>query len=147
MGYVRNNIYRLKFQDEQYEGLVIHTRSAPVKELMELAKLAEIPAAELTSEAGFGAMSRLIAGFSKALVSWNLETLADLADDDSERIPVPANVEGVESQDFEFILAVIVTWIEAIAGVAAPLANGSNSGGTVPVGSIPMETLSASQAS
>lgn len=70
--------------------------------------------------------------FARSLVAWNLE--------DEDGKPVPTTLEGVESQDFEFILSLSAEWMSAISGVSAPLDGGSNSGGTSLEASIPMET-------
>jgi hypothetical protein len=78
------------------------------------------------------AVGDLFETFATALVSWNLE--------DEDGTPVSADLEGIQSQDMEFILAVVRAWLEAVSSVNAPLGEGSTGGGTSQVPSIPMET-------
>lgn len=154
MGYVRNVIYKLTFEDEQYAGLEIRARSAPIKSLMELATLVDLEPEQLTAN-GMQAMRDLCAGFSKALVSWNVEESVDadgnpVDPDNPEAVtrPVPATEEGLLAQDFDFVIAIVLTWMDTVAGAAAPLAKRSADGpSSVQTDLIPMEPLSESQAS
>lgn len=155
MGYVRNVVYKLRFEDDdpQFEGLVIRARSAPVSTLMELGSLAELPQEELMAN-GMAAMRQLCDGFGKALVSWNVEEAvdkdgnpADPDDPEAQRREVPATTAGLLTQDFDFVIAIILTWMETIAGAATPLGKRSPGIGTIQPGLIPMEPLSENQAS
>jgi hypothetical protein len=145
MGYVRNRVYRLKFEDPEYEGLEVRARSAPIGRFLDLAGMAD--AAKASEAKALDDIGELVDGFAQSLVSWNVEDLADPDDDNSERTPVPATLEGLRSQDFEFVFDIVMAWIGAVADVATPLDRLSKGGLPSVAASIPMEPLSESQAS
>jgi hypothetical protein len=129
--------YRLRFAEgSELEGLEVVAGSLPLGEFLGLTELADI---DVHNPADLAKVGVLFESFAGALQSWNLV-------DDDDR-PVPATLEGVKAQDYEFMLEVIGEWMTAIGGVPAPL--GQRSGGGVPsvVASLPMEPLSPSQAS
>jgi hypothetical protein len=74
---------------------------------------------------------RMLDMFAGVLVSWNLE------DEDGE--PVPATREELGREDPGFVFDVIVKWMEAVAGVSAPLSETSSSGETSAELSLPMD--------
>lgn len=130
-GYRREpKVYRLVF--DEHPGLVVRTRSASAAMVFEVTTLQN---AELTV-ATIREMFELFAG---VLVSWNLQS--------EEGEPVPATVDGLMGEDFDFVMMVIQAWIEAVTGVSAPLDQPSSSGSPSLVGSLPMEPLSPSRAS
>ena len=103
MGYRKQpKRYRLKFED--HPGLEVTMGSVAVGDFLELAKLVTDTNAE--------AVGKLLGIFADALVSWNLE-------DDAGA--VPADVKGVAAQDFDFVLELVMAWMEAIASVDTPL--------------------------
>ncbi len=135
--------YRLTFED--YPGLEIVTRSVSTGRLVKLMRMAVrlqskdlTDASELTSEDA-DAVEALFSGFAKALKWWNLQ--------DDEGRPVPATREGVEDQEFDFVLSLVNDWIEAVAGTPGDLGKGSNSGPQFPEVSLPMAPLSPSRSS
>lgn len=131
-GFVRDTVYVLNFDDAQYEGLIVKARSAPVGRLVELAALVDkVNATESLDE--------LLSGFAKSLISWNLET------PDGE--PVPATLESLREQDFEFVIDIVMAWMDAVASVAGPLGKRLAAGKASAAVSIPMEPLSPSRAS
>lgn len=133
-GYVRQRkVYRLRFADEDMAGLVVQARSAPVGQFLGLAKLAELKGGDFKSEDA-AKIDELFRGFAACLVDWNLE--------DEDGTPVPATLEGIYTQETDFVLQIIFAWIEAIAGVSVPLGPRSSDGGRSLEGSMPMETLS-----
>jgi len=138
MGYKRKSLqYRLVFDDPEMEGLEVVTKSVSSGRLMGLMKLADL-AGQAGKKREFTAndaraVESLFEGFASALVSWNLE--------DEKDEPVPATLEGVKDQDFDFVLSIIMAWIEAVAGVSADLGKDSRSGGTFPEAPIPMAPL------
>lgn len=125
MGYQRK-IYKLVFDDPEMNGLEVRARSVSIGAMR---KVQETNDEFLMMEL-----------FSKALVSWNLE---------DDGVPVPATLEGLQDQDADLVLAIVGAWMGTIAGVpdASPLDDASNSGKPSLEASIPMEPLSASQAS
>jgi hypothetical protein len=81
-------------------------------------------------------VSDFFGGFAKYLVEWNLEN-----DDDT---PVPATVEGLQSQDLGFVMRIVQAWLEGVQAAAPPLPQPSSSGRPSLEGSLPMEPLSSS---
>lgn len=136
MGYKRQTTtYKLQFTGTEYAGLEVEARSISAGRLLKLIRLAELATAGaerrgLTQD-DMTAIDGLFTGFAGALIRWNLE--------DEDGTPVPTTVDGVKSQDFEFIMAVIGAWIEAVAGVPADLGKDSTSGVTFPEHLIPMD--------
>jgi hypothetical protein len=135
MGYVRDKIYKLVFADEEFDGLEVRARGLTTAELLEMKSLE--PSGDETEDAE--KLQRQIELFAGKLVSWNLETPGGQA--------VPASLDGVKSQDLEFVLQIIDAWMRAVISVPGPLGDRSNGGGTFPEASLPMEPLSASRAS
>lgn len=150
--YVRQaKTYKLVFTEEDMAGLQVRAKSLPLGAFMDLIDLAgrfdEADASDLSAEDA-KALRQLFEGFAEALVSWNLE--APVYDDDGTVVgstPVPATVEGMYTQDMEFVMAVIKAWMDAVAGVSAPLAPGSPSGAQSLEASMPMAPQSTSPAS
>lgn len=122
----KKKTYTLDFEGrEDFDGLQVEAKGLSIDAYLKVSRLAEGEDAQ--------GLEDLLANFAKALVSWNLE--------DEDDNPVPANFEGVKSQDMDFIMVLIGEWMKAIAGVAAPLESDSNSGATSPAPSLPMEAL------
>ena len=114
-------VYKLVFDDPELEGLEVKVRSLSI---------GEVENDEI----------RVFEQFADALISWNLE------DENGEVLPT--TLESVRSYpDYEFMALLANTWVDAVTGVKDELGKDSNSGLPFPEGSIPMETLSASQAS
>lgn len=126
-------LYRLTF--DEHPGLVVRAKSCSAAQLLRVSELAE------NTEQGkeLGGVRMLFGEFAEVLVSWNLE------DQDGE--PVPTTLEGLLAQDFDLVIALIDGWMEAVAGVPAPLEQPSSSGAPFLVESLPMEPLSPSRAS
>lgn len=133
MGFKRERkTYRLVFDNKsELDGLEVVTKSMPLRDFMEMAQLAN--SANESSEEGLYKANNLFVKFSEFLVEWNLE--------DEDGKPVPADFDGVYSQELAFVLALVTAWMEAISGVSNPLGKESTSGGQSLAGSIPMETL------
>lgn len=124
MGYKRERrTYNITLEDEP--GLEIKLRSVSTGKYLELSRLTN-------NDDSTEADEKMVEEFSKALISWNL--------DDEDGIAVPATLEGVSSQDFDFTLTLIMAWMEAIAGTNPPLKENSPSGEQSLEAGIPMET-------
>lgn len=123
-------------EGSELHGLVVQVKSLSVEGLLQLAGLAaKLTAPDVTPAEQAAQAPALFAEFSKRLVQWNLE--------EDDGTPVPATAEGVAAQDFEFVLQIVLAWMEAVASVGSPLPNGSQT--APPPGlSIPMEPLPAS---
>lgn len=139
MGYTpKRHVYVLDFDDPQYEGLEVRAVSADLGTFLELTSLAEI--GDNPSMQDIGKVGDLLIGFAKVLRGWNVT--------DDQGDPVPPTVDGLRSLEFGFCFAIVAAWIRATAGVAAPLAPGSNGGGpSVDLSTLPQEILSESLAS
>ena len=136
MGYVRDRkIYKLVFADPEFDGLEVRARGLTTAELLEMQALE--PTGNEAEDAT--KLERQLQLFAGKLVSWNLE--------EPEGVPVPTTLDGVKTQELDFIMQVIDAWMRAVMGIAAPLGPPSNSGGTSLEASLPMEPLSASRAS
>jgi len=129
----KKKAFRLKFADPEMAGLEVTARSLTTGQFLDLQ-------ASMADKADEGSVRRMIELLASRLESWNLE-------DEETGMPVPATLDGILAQELDFTMAIINAWSEAVAGVSAPLAGGSNSGGTSPELSIPMEALSPSLAS
>lgn len=145
MGYQRSKkIFKLVFEDPELDGLVVRMRSVSLGRLMKLMKVANVTPGKKMSAEDMAVVDEILQMFAKALVGWNLEE----EDEETKEVrPVPATPEGVYSQDLDFVIEIITAWVEALAGVSAPLGKDSPSGETFPEGSLPMASLSASRAS
>lgn len=142
MGYRRKKtVMNLKF--EEHDGLEVRVRALTIDELLEMTRTAQ---AVMGSDGkvkqemvGTEDLEELFSRFSDALLSWTLEE--ELVIDSDEWTPVPTTLEGVKSQEVDFVMELIDVWMTAVAGVEAPLPAGSNSGETSQELSLPMEAL------
>lgn len=123
-------VYRLVFKDDDMEGLEVRAKSVPLGGFLDLLGLANIRSVRGIDPSKVKDVDKLFAAFAKALVSWNVE------DDDGN--PVPANLGGLMSLDMDFVFAVVLAWMDAIAGVPGPLGRPSNGGEPFPEASLPM---------
>lgn len=138
-GYRPNRkVYKLRFEDEDMDGLVVRVRSTSVGSLLVVAGFITIDPDNLGPQ-DLAKLHELFAMLASALVEWNVE--------DDDGVPVPATLDGIKSQDADFVMVIVRAWFEAISGVPAPLGPPSSGGGPSLAPSIPMEPLSASQGS
>jgi len=121
--------FRLKFQDEELNGLEVLMGSASIGALMNMSNFSADTAKDSMSSLGTS-----LSVLADSLVSWNLEY--------ENGSPVPATLEGLREQDMYMIMSIISAWTEAISGVAPPLPVSSNSGETFQEVQLPMEALS-----
>ena len=132
-------VYKLVFEDRAYEGLIVKAKSAPIGQLLSLMSLANVDLANIQPEQ-LQEVTDLFDMFADKLDEWNV----DYSDGPHKGEPVPANREGVRSQDGDFIVMIILEWINAIIGVSGPLptalSNGEKSQVPLPL----MEELSPS---
>jgi hypothetical protein len=141
MGFVRNKVYRLVFDDPEMDGLIVKARSLPLGQLLKFTKMSKQSLDGLPADERIEVVTDLIETFAKALISWNLESEAE---EGGLRLPVPATKEGLHAQDFDFVLEIIMAWMETVMSVSAPLGRRSSAGGPSLEASIPMEPLSMS---
>ena len=135
MGYRRQTkTYKLVFRDEEFDGLEVRAKSMPLGVFLDM-EAAAFEADRGSKEKGLEMMQY----FSDVLTSWNVE--------DEKGNPVPTTVDGLLTQDFDFVQEIIATWKLAMIGVDAPLRQNSPGGEQFQEGLIPMETWSEGQAS
>ncbi len=93
--------FKLDFDITEYAGLQISVRPVPMSVML------DVTASATTSDAQ--AFRHIAATLAYALESWNVE------DDDGH--PVPADLDGLMSQDPRFVTAVIRAWTDAMYGI------------------------------
>ena len=138
MGYKKEaTLYRLKFQDPGFGGFECVMKSLTIKQFKKLASMSD----ELKSgaEGAEDALDNLFGTMAKKLVSWNLE--------DEDGNPVPATAEGIEDQELDFILQILMAWMDGVAGVTKGLGKDSNSGETSLEEQLQLASLSTSPVS
>lgn len=134
MGFERKRkVFKLKFADPEFDGLEVLAASPSMDTFVAIARHA---GKNVDTEA----LDELLGHFCVSLISWNLE---------EDGVPVPATVEGLRTQEPDFVLEVVDAWMDAVNGTSAndPLAQPSDAGGQFQEALIPMETLSPSLAS
>jgi hypothetical protein len=94
--------FKLDFSGTECEGLEVTVRPMPMSVMLDV--IAAVGSGDVT------AARQMYATFTYALESWNVE------DDDGN--PVPADLDGLMSQDGRFIGAVIQAWAAALGGAA-----------------------------
>lgn len=135
MGYRRQPpSYKLVFDDDEFDGLEVKVGSLSIGEMRDFIAL-------MNHEDRGEVTEQIFDMFANCLLSWNLE------DENDE--PVPATLAGINSQDADFVMAMISAWIDTVTGVPdeTPLPGPSSDGEPFPEASIPMETLPVSLAS
>lgn len=130
-------IYKLIFADEDMEGLEVRVRTTSMGNILAMAELDGMDAAHLSPE-DIIKLRESFGFLADALVSWNLE---------EDGVAVPTTVDGLLSQDPEFIFGIIKAWTGVMTTVPAPLAPPSQDGSQLPGVSIPMEDLTSNLAS
>lgn len=139
-------LYRVTFDD--HPGLVVRARTVSVDKFMAISELADKDGRDADD------LTMLFTEFARVLTSWNLDYNTDgpvIDQETGQRAwyvgePVPTTLEGVLSQDFDFMLQIVLGWMEAVAGVPAPLDQPSSGGPPSLVESLPMEPWSPNQA-
>lgn len=138
MGYEKQKkVYNLLFADSEFEGLEVQVKSTSMGNILKLAELDSINPLRMSSD-DIAKIRQLFDILSGSMVSWNLE---------EDGAPVGFDVEGLLAQEPEFVMTVIKAWTRAMTQATPDLKSASLDGDPSVVHSIPMETLSESQAS
>jgi hypothetical protein len=124
----KRKIYRLVFEETEYEGLEVRVRGLTTGEYLEIVALSGS-----TSDEG-NETEKLLKLFAKHLVAWNLQ------EEDSGEF-VPATFEGVVSNDLAMNMYIIDAWTDAMAKAPASTEKKSLAGEPTLVASIPTESL------
>jgi len=104
----RRTTYDLVFA--KYPGLTASVRKPSYRGLVLLSRAEEVlgvdfSGARLSSTARIEAIAPVIDAFAEALVRW------DLVDDG---VAVPATRAGIEAQDYEFVVDMVLTWYRRV---------------------------------
>lgn len=128
-------LYKITF--EERPGLIVRAKAATAGAFLKIARLHE-------QEPTLEESEDLFRAFAEVLVSWNLE-FGDGHELEGEL--VPTTFDGMMTQSMDLVNEIIVGWMEAVAGISAPLDQPSSGGDLFPVESIPMDVRSQNQAS
>lgn len=137
MGYVKQKKVFLIRWDEgsNHPGLEVRATSLSTGDMLKITNLAQF--AQDESQVGAAQISELFQTFALALVDWNLEEEVG-----GEIKPVPADINGLYAQDFDFVMEIINRWMSSITNMSQELGKESPGGEQFPEASLPMETLS-----
>src|SRR5215472_683650 len=109
MGYKRK-LYTLTWpEDHDLHGLEVVTKGLTVERLFKMTSLATGLDAGGGPQKQADAATQLFGEFARCLVSWNLE--------EDDGAPVPATAGGVADQDMGFMISLILSWMDAVAGM------------------------------
>lgn len=163
-GYKRQRpLYKLKFANDEFDGLEVMAKSLPLQEFFGLQRL------QATANSDPDAAETVVRKLTEVIVSWNL------LDDDDKPVPVayavcaesgkpgepghacshhqndeaaePCEYTGLCAFDLPFVLVIFSAWMESIADIPKLSQETSNSGGTSQELRIPMELVSDDLAS
>lgn len=131
-GFTRKKTYVLEFEEgSEFFGLEVKVRPVTIGEMLEITDMVAWDNNDLRP---------LFARFADALVSWNIET--------EEGDPVPADFDGVCTQDADMIMELISAWQDAVTGkVKGPKEARLTDGSLLEVASIPMDISSVDRES
>lgn len=112
----QSKVYRLEFVQDELHGLEVRAKSLPLGKFLELSGMTLTGTPEELKER----IQYVFGFFASKLVSWNVET--------EDGVAIPATLEGLYTQDIDFVFAIIESWMNAIAAVSAPKEMRSNTG-------------------
>jgi hypothetical protein len=139
MGFKREKkVFNLVWPEgDENHGFEVRATSLPLGDFLKIANMAKFVKEE---NADTEQISELFQMFTYALVEWNLEE-DQLVDGEMKTVPVPADIDGLYSQDLDFVMQIISAWVGAIGSANEELGKGSTSGDTSLEASIPTEAL------
>lgn len=135
MGYHKaRQVARLVWPDgHELHGLEIRVKVISVGTYLQYTRIFGDKSAENSDDE----VTEIYSDFVDNLISWNLE--------DEEGKPIPQTLEGLFTQELDFINTIIFAWADSLTKVSEELGKGSPSGDRSVEASLPMETLSPSQ--
>lgn len=145
MGFTpKQKIYRLRFEDPDFAGLIVMIKPAPVGAIMSATRIAGLKDFDFAGVSSLdnetlgilGEINEMFQTFAEALIEWNLE-------EDGKAIP--PTIEGIKGEDAQFIMQIIQVWTDTSGSVSTPLDKPSNDGELSAVAYLPMEALSVNQ--
>jgi len=121
MGYERaKRTIRLQFDDPEMAGLEVVTTSVPTNVFLGMVAIAQAGGRAITT-ADLAGVATLFDEFAEHLIEWNIT---------QDGKPVPPTREGMGTQDTDFMLDVVMTWLSALGAASGPLALASSNGST-----------------
>ena len=130
-------LYQLNFEDPELDGFECVMSGVSLDRFIDITALAaSLETPEGRTKDNIEAQFTTLAA---SMVSWNLD------DDDGK--PIPCDYEGLRTQDFDFVMKIMLGWMQALSSVPKASETGSPSGGTSQEQSLGLAALSRSQAS
>lgn len=138
-GYPSRKVLVLDFEGTGHDGLVVKAMAMSIRKMVELTQTGIVDKAgaieaDPTNPEHLELLTELFELFLQHLREWNL------TEDDGT--PTPHTVDAMLDSDMPLMMAIIGAWMKGTTVVSAPLVAASNGGATLPVPSMPMETLS-----
>ena len=130
-------LYQLTFDDPELDGFECIMSGVSLDRFIEISALA----AELETPAG-RTRENIEAQFTTlaaSLVEWNL--------DDEDGNAIPCDYDGLAAQDFDFVMKIMLGWMQALSSVPESLGKDSGSGATSPERSLGLASASKSRVS
>jgi hypothetical protein len=123
----------------ELEGLEVRARSVSVGTITRMLELAQKVQGKLAPE-DIGIIGELFGTFAAAVVSWNLEhEEASEVPGVSTWVPTPISVAGLEKHDGDFVLDMIMAWIDGAIGTPGETGKESDDGKPSVEASMPMD--------
>lgn len=112
-------IFPLTFQNPALQGLEVWMARPPITVIGDMMMFGKLTPDNMTDE-DVARLVRVFDAFSKSLQRWNVEidVLNENGIPTGEKEAVPATKEGVESLDGNFLLLIILGWIETVTGLS-----------------------------
>ena len=130
-------LYQLNFEDPELDGFECVMSGVSLERFVDITALAaELETPEGRTKENIEAQFTTLAG---SMVSWNLD------DDDGK--PISCDYEGLRVQDFDFVMKIMLGWMQALASVPKDSNSDSPSGEISPEQSLGLASVSRSRAS
>lgn len=130
-------LYQINFEDPDLDGFECVMSGVSLDRFIGITALAaELETPEGRTKENIEAQFTTLAA---SLVSWNL--------DDEDGHPVACGYEGLRLQDFDFVMAIMSGWMQALSSVPKASESDSPSGATSQEQSLGLAGLSRSQVS
>jgi len=120
MGFlVPTDVVPLSFSHPSLEGFEVWMGRPPIEAIGDMMLMGGIDSGSMTED-DVKRLVRVFNAFALCLKRWNAEVqvLDEHGVPTGEKIPVPATAEGIRSLDGNFMLLVILGWIETVTGLS-----------------------------
>ena len=133
MGFLApSDVFPITFTHPSLEGLEVWMSRPSVDAISDMMMLGNLNRQSMTLEDA-KTLKRVFDAFTQSLKRWNVQTqvLDEKGTATGEVMDVPPTVEGVRSIDGNFLLRIILGWVETVTGIGFK---------TEKICNIPMET-------